>query len=284
MVAGAGRLALTHDELTAKYTYNEHVFKVFVERCSRCHVDGAVGPMSLMTYEDALPWAGAIRSELPLENLGLRTADAPFVHQAHTSLSPSELDTIVDWASGGTPQGDRSTILPAVRLSTDWPLGPPDLALPLPQPHTVEAGVAEETREFVVPLGLAAARRVRVVDILPGNPAVVREVAICVRAPSSVPSTAGGCGVGTPGILALWTPTQTASPATLLGAREIPARSELFLSVHYKKTWTYLGKAVSDRSTVGVYFEKVGSQGSRGSLGSLGSFGSLLPPASSPHQ
>ena len=53
-----------HKPITSKYTYNDDVFPIFRDRCSRCHVTGGVAPMSLMTYEEAFPWAESIRAEL----------------------------------------------------------------------------------------------------------------------------------------------------------------------------------------------------------------------------
>ena len=53
-----------HKAITSKYQFNEHVFPVVRDRCGRCHVDGGVAPMSLMTYDDAAPWAESIRIEL----------------------------------------------------------------------------------------------------------------------------------------------------------------------------------------------------------------------------
>ena len=46
-----------HKAITSKYTYNDDVFPIFRDRCARCHVPGGVAPMSLMTYDEAFPWA-----------------------------------------------------------------------------------------------------------------------------------------------------------------------------------------------------------------------------------
>jgi hypothetical protein len=54
-----------HQAVTSKFTYNRDVFPVFDRRCSHCHVEGGVGPMSLMDYRDAFPWAESLRVELP---------------------------------------------------------------------------------------------------------------------------------------------------------------------------------------------------------------------------
>ena len=53
-----------HKPITSKYTYNDDVFPILRDRCARCHVAGGVAPMSLMTYEEAFPWAESIRAEL----------------------------------------------------------------------------------------------------------------------------------------------------------------------------------------------------------------------------
>ncbi len=63
VLAPAGR---AHKGITSKFTYNADVYPVFLNRCSRCHIDGGVGPMSLLKYEDAFPWAESLRTELRL--------------------------------------------------------------------------------------------------------------------------------------------------------------------------------------------------------------------------
>ena len=46
-----------HKGVTAKHTYNSDVYPIFASRCAHCHVGGGVGPMSLVSYEEAFPWA-----------------------------------------------------------------------------------------------------------------------------------------------------------------------------------------------------------------------------------
>src|SRR5688572_2851372 len=122
-----------HKAITSKYTYNDDVFPILKERCSRCHVPGGVAPMSLMTYEEAFPWAESIRAELIAAHMPPWHADEAFgeVKQAHT-LTPQELDVILTWASGGNPRGALDQTLPPVALKNEWALGAPDLALPMP--------------------------------------------------------------------------------------------------------------------------------------------------------
>src|SRR5437773_277121 len=122
-----------HKAITSKYTYNDDVFPIFKARCASCHVQGGVTPMSLMTYEEAFPWAESIRAELVAAHMPPWNADEGFgaIKQAHT-LSPHELDVILTWATGGNPRGRIDQQLPAVTLVNDWVMGKPDLELPVP--------------------------------------------------------------------------------------------------------------------------------------------------------
>ena len=64
-----------HKAITSKYTYNDDVFPILRDRCASCHVPGGVAPMSLMTYDDAFPWAESIRAELVAAHMPPWNAD-----------------------------------------------------------------------------------------------------------------------------------------------------------------------------------------------------------------
>ena len=145
-----------HKPITSKYTYADDVFPIFRDRCGACHVAGGAAPMSLLTYQDAVPWAVAIRDELMAAHMPPWDAEDGFgqLKNAHT-LSASELDAILVWANGGTPQGDRTKKLHAPALERTWTLGSPDVALQMPSAFTLPADKLEDTREFVLPAGTA---------------------------------------------------------------------------------------------------------------------------------
>jgi hypothetical protein len=55
-------------------------------------------------------------------------------------------------------------------------------------------------------------------------------------------------------VLVRWIPGQDPEPiGPAIGVR-LPAGAQLGVRIHYKKTWQFEGKPLSDRSTVGVYF------------------------------
>ena len=72
-----------------EYTYNDDVFPILRDRCASCHVPGGIAPMSLMTYDDAFPWAESIRAELVAAHMPPWNADEGYgeIKRAHT-LTP----------------------------------------------------------------------------------------------------------------------------------------------------------------------------------------------------
>src|SRR6478609_9305632 len=100
-----------HKGITSKYTYNDDVYPILRDKCGRCHAEGGAAPMSLLKYSidagGAAAWAESIRENLVSEAMPPWYADptGPAVRNNH-GLTPRELDIIVTWATGGTPQGN----------------------------------------------------------------------------------------------------------------------------------------------------------------------------------
>jgi mono/diheme cytochrome c family protein len=239
-----------HKAITSKYTYNDDVFPIFRERCARCHVPGGIAPMSLMTYDEAFPWAESIRAELVAAHMPPWNAEDGFgeLKRAHT-LTSKELDVIMTWASGGNPRGALDQKLPEVTLKNEWTMGAPDLALKLPSEASVTADKMEDTQEFTLATGLTEPRWVRAVDLLPGTPSIVRSAVVSLKGTGAATSAAPAPDR----VLARWVPGHDAEPIEGAAFR-LPAGAELVARIHYKKTWQFEGKALSDRSTIGVYF------------------------------
>lgn len=230
-----------HKPITSKYTYNADVFPIFRDRCGRCHVTGGAAPMSLLRYKDAVPWAESIREEIVGEKMPPWYVDprgAP-IKGGH-AISSREIDTIITWATGGTPEGDGQ---PAARepvvIAREWAAGPPDLVVPMEAEHVVPADVQDEAYEFALATGLASPRFVRLTDLLPGRPDIVRDATIAVE---NGP------------VLAAWEPGDRLEPMPAPAAFALPAHARLQVRIHYKKPWQDERKRIADRSSVGLYF------------------------------
>src|SRR5580765_3206693 len=169
-----------HKPVTSKYTFSEDVYPIVKDRCGGCHVTGGIAPMSLLTYEDARPWAESIRLELTSGHMPPWYGDpsvAPLrdVHK----LSPRDLDVVLTWATGGTPSGPATKTASAARRG--WNNGRPDITLPLPEAVTLAAAKTADTREFVLRESNDRERTIAFADLLPGNPAIVHDATIFTR-------------------------------------------------------------------------------------------------------
>jgi hypothetical protein len=240
LVAIASAPTQAHKPITSKYNYNADVFPIFRDRCGRCHVAGGAAPMSLLNYKEAVPWAESIREELVAEKMPPWFVDpigAP-IKGGH-AISSKEIDTVVTWATGGTPEGDIAKRPAAIDARNDWPAGPPGMVIPMDAEYTVPAEIQDDTREFVLPTGFATPRWVTLADLRPGTPAIVREATIAVEDGP---------------ILSAWVPGEEPARAQAPAAFLVPARARLRLRIHYRKPWQDERKPRSDRSLVGLYF------------------------------
>jgi hypothetical protein len=257
VVAIIGGIALnverveTHKPITSPYSYNEDIFPILRDRCGRCHVQDGVAPMSLMTYTDAFPWGESLRVEMIAGHMPPWHAQEGVVRFKNApTITAADIDKILTWASGGNPEGNPQNVPPPVSVRRDWPLGKPDLVLPLSPEVIVPAETSETTQEFTVATQTTEAKWVRAVDLVPGTPAIVRDAIISVK-----PSTTADAATDTAPdrVLALWVPGED-PVAAADGAFRLPAGAELIVRVHYKKTYQYESKPMTDRSTVGLYF------------------------------
>ncbi|MBF83107.1 MAG: hypothetical protein CL489_01380 [Acidobacteria bacterium] len=259
----SGSTTNAHKPITSKYMYHQDVYPIFLAQCGGCHAPGAVAPMSLLSYGDAYPWAQSIKEELVNLTMPPWQPEDGFGRFKHGgSLTAQQLDIVVEWANGGTPEG-VPVDHPVANVKPSWPLGEPTAIFEMPEIFTLTADVHEATRYFVIPSGFERETLIRAVDFRPGAPAIVRSAILFVdtsnkAAVYDAADPNPGFGVedvsefDTEQILAAWLPGQEA--IALDGAAyAVPADADLVLRVTYKKTWTYEGLAVEDRSAVALY-------------------------------
>ena len=256
--------ARAHTPISSRWNYNEHLFPIFRDQCGSCHIEGGIAPMSLVTYQSAYPWTQSIREEI----LGLRmppwqAEDGFGMFRNGHALSARDMDMILEWSSGGYPQGPRDQEPPAPELPADWALGEPDVTLEMPEAFEIDAGTRELVRYFVLPSGADAERAITAVDLQPGARAVVRSAAVFVDAagaareldvadpaPGFADPEDGSFPAAPP--VGVWIPGQAPVRTDGVGYA-LPAGSDVVLRIQYRKTWITEGQAFTDRSRVGLY-------------------------------
>ena len=102
-----------HDPITTNLTWTQEISRLIYKHCAGCHHEGGRA-MSLVSFEDARPWAKAIRDEV----LARRMPPWDAVRgvgdfRGDQSLSPPEMDLLVSWVEGGAPEGNPIYLPPA---------------------------------------------------------------------------------------------------------------------------------------------------------------------------
>ena len=157
-------------------TFTKDIAPIFQNKCEACHRPDSIAPMSLVSFEEARPWARSIKGrvasrQMPPWHIDKTVGITEFENDR--SLSDKEIDTIVKWVDAGSPKGDPKD-MPAPKVWADtgsgWPLaskyGPPDLIVKSPE-YTMPAVAQDAWWRPTTPTGLSEARWVRAIDIRP---------------------------------------------------------------------------------------------------------------------
>src|SRR5213082_551726 len=85
-------------------TFTKDVAPIFQAKCQSCHQPNSIAPMSLITYQDARPWARSIRDRVSTRQMPPWHID-PSVgvrkFKNDMSLSQEQIETIVRWIDSG---------------------------------------------------------------------------------------------------------------------------------------------------------------------------------------
>src|SRR5215510_16257808 len=118
-----------HEPITTKVRFNKEVIRVLQRSCLGCHHPGGIA-MSLATYEEARPWAKAIKEEVLEKRMPPWHAVKGYGEFRNApSLAQRDIDLIVNWVEGGAPKGDDKDLPEGPLFANQWSLGQPDLLL-----------------------------------------------------------------------------------------------------------------------------------------------------------
>ena len=266
----------------APVTFAKDVLPILQKNCQSCHRPGQIAPMSLLTYDEARPWARAIKTKVESRQMPPWFADPQ--HGRFTndrSLSQAEIEKVVKWADGGAVQGNPVDAPPAIQWPADgWQITP-DIIVKGPEfrvPAKVDRNVIEWVT-MVIPSGFTKDTWVTSLEIKPSDLAVTHHLCITFRphrpdvkyyvmnwteAPRDADGVvlksdgtvssagtlpvAGGQGAGTGGGFSCYVPgVQADDYRPYHAAKLIPANSDITVQVHYTPT----GKDVVDRPLIG---------------------------------
>src|SRR5919197_559879 len=86
------------DAASAPVTFTKDVLPILQKNCQACHRPGQIAPMSLLTYEQARPWARAIKLRVIASELPPWFADPAYGRFANDPrLAEKDIETIAKW-------------------------------------------------------------------------------------------------------------------------------------------------------------------------------------------
>jgi mono/diheme cytochrome c family protein len=159
-------------------TFSKDVAPIFQAKCQSCHQPGSIAPMSLMTYQEARPWARSIRErvgsrQMPPWHIDKSVGVQKFKNDM--SLSDEEVATVVAWVEQGAPQGDPKDLPPAKPpvTSNEWQAvmdgyGPPDLVIRSSE-YRMPAKHQDVWYRPTSQIPITEPRWIRMVEIRPSN-------------------------------------------------------------------------------------------------------------------
>ncbi len=119
LILAAAAVLAAHDPIKTRVTWTGEISRIMEARCASCHSANARGTMSLATYEEARPWARAIKEEVMTRRMPKWHAARGYGDFSNDpSLSPFEIALIAAWADGGAPRGTEADARTAVSTGT----------------------------------------------------------------------------------------------------------------------------------------------------------------------
>ena len=256
-------------------TFTKDIAPIFQEKCQACHRTDSMAPMSLVTYEEARPWAKAIRErvitrQMPPWHIDKTVGIQKFKNDR--SLSDPQIDTVVKWVDAGAPKGDMKD-MPAPKVWPDeskWIFadmfgGAPDLIIKSPD-WTVPPVGLDAWYKPVVPTGLTEPRWVRAIEIHPAtvkgrkvtHHALARlqqqepEVQRTDAAASADDASAAVLG----GLFMEWAVGKTGEIMRPNSGKLMLPGSKIIFETHYHS----VGEQITDHVELGIYFYPKGQE------------------------
>jgi hypothetical protein len=208
-------------------TWTEDIAPLMQDKCMNCHRPGEVAPMSLLTYNDARPWARSIQRMVEERIMPPWHADPQFGDFGNNRrMTQRQIDMITEWAAAGAPRGEGTWTPP------DYPegwllggvLGEPDYVFEMTEPFTVSPGGDDININITVPTTHTEDIWVQAAEVR-GNSRVMHHNVVSVRLPDGTPEPTGRLASATPG--KQWDHFPDGA------AKFIPAGSTMNFSLHY---------------------------------------------------
>jgi len=268
-------------------TFYKDVLPILQKNCQTCHRPGEAAPMSLLTYQNARPYAKSIKDAVLTKKMPPWFADPHYGTFANDrTLAEADVKTLVAWVDSGAKAGNQSDAPPAIAWADGWQIGKPDMVFEVPTAFHVPASGTIDYQYVRLPTNFTEDKYVQFAEAVPGDREHVHHILAFIRdprspwmkdAPIGVPfvpehenvgevqqnqrqgqrqgGNGGGNGGGAIGggdMLAGYAPGTVPDTLKPGQAKLIPKGADIIFQIHY----TADGKTGEDHSRVGIIFSK----------------------------
>ena len=248
-------------EAPATPTFTKDILPIFQKSCQECHRPGTEAPFSLVTYEEARPWARSIKEKVVTRYMPPWHIDRTVgEYDPDPSLSDKQIATIARWVDNGAPKGDPKDAPPARVFppAGTWVFGEePDLVVKSTG-FKVPAQAADQYPKVDVPTGLTEDRYIKWMQVIPEDPTVLHHVLIyALQSESATGAIRGetrrgpGRGSNNSSLLIEYARGNDGDIFNEGTAKLLKADSKLRFSFHYHPNGT---KDVIEHAKIGIKF------------------------------
>jgi len=176
---------------TADVTYSKDVAPILQKHCIVCHRPNDIAPMSLMTYDEVLPFARMIRENVVQRKMPPWHADPAFGEFSNDArLTDEEIATIDAWVKDGAKRGEADSSvhgaaspLPEAPAS-GWHIKP-DVVFTIPE-FSVPKTALDDYEYIYVATNFKEDKWIQAAEVLPGDRRVVHHATVSVIDQSEV--------------------------------------------------------------------------------------------------
>jgi hypothetical protein len=240
----AGDESSTDGDMQRQVTWHEHVAPIVLAKCSGCHQDGSIAPLSFVDHATTAPAAQLIALTVEAGTMppfgADETDECRFPHPIvdDLRLSDEEKALLRAWADDGAPEGDP-------KLATEIPTPPSttldivDQRLQMKAQVTIDSG-PDSFMCFSLDPELTEDRFLSALQIVPGNDKIVHHVLIYVDGDGASSELAdedgyfecsGAAAQGS--LVGAWAPGVLPNRMPADTGMLVPAGSRLVMNVHY---------------------------------------------------
>jgi mono/diheme cytochrome c family protein len=241
----------------ASVTFTKEVAPILQKRCEECHRPGGIAPMSLVTYEEARPWARSIKEKvIKREMPPFHAAGQVGRYVNDPRLTDAEIAAVAKWVDSGAPKGSVKDLPAPHAWKSEWAHGEPDLVVKVQHPYTLKPSAKDQYVFFFFDYVFPEDTWIKGVDTRPGNIRAVHHANTHLVPPGiKVPAEGFAAGDFDPTargtiMLSGWAPGVESVILAEGTAVRIPKGMRLGIQIHYAPS----DQERVDQTSVGIYF------------------------------